>query len=318
MLACARLGAIHSVVFGGFASDELATRIDDAEPKVIVSASCGIEPDGVVAYKPLLDAAIDLAAQAGALHRPPAAAARGASSSRAAIRLGEAVARRRAGGVRLGRGDRPALHPLHLRHDRAAEGDRARQRRPRGRARVVDAERLRRRAGRGVLGGLGRRLGRRALVHRLRAAPPRLHDGALRGQAGRHAGRGRVLAGDRGARRRDAVHRADGVPRDPAAGSGRASTSGGYDLSRLPHAVPRRRALRPGDAALGRAAARRAGDRPLVADRDRLADRRELPRHRAAAGRSRARRPGRCPGWDVRVLDGERREPGAARSARSS
>ncbi len=58
MLACARLGAIHSVVFGGFAANELASRIEDAEPKVVVSASCGIEPSGVVAYKPLLDAAI--------------------------------------------------------------------------------------------------------------------------------------------------------------------------------------------------------------------------------------------------------------------
>jgi propionyl-CoA synthetase len=61
MLACARIGAIHSVVFGGFAANELATRLDDAEPKVIVSASCGIEPGRIVAYKPLLDAAIDLA-----------------------------------------------------------------------------------------------------------------------------------------------------------------------------------------------------------------------------------------------------------------
>jgi propionyl-CoA synthetase len=57
MLACARLGAIHSVVFGGFASNELASRIDDAKPKVVVSASCGIEPGRLVAYKPLLDAA---------------------------------------------------------------------------------------------------------------------------------------------------------------------------------------------------------------------------------------------------------------------
>src|SRR5205085_10714717 len=58
MLACARLGAVHSVVFGGFAANELATRIEDAKPKVIVSASCGIEPGRLVAYKPLLDAAI--------------------------------------------------------------------------------------------------------------------------------------------------------------------------------------------------------------------------------------------------------------------
>ena len=61
MLACARIGAIHSVVFGGFAAKELATRIDDARPKVILSASCGIEPNRTIAYKPLLDEAIALA-----------------------------------------------------------------------------------------------------------------------------------------------------------------------------------------------------------------------------------------------------------------
>ncbi|MCO5059353.1 MAG: propionyl-CoA synthetase [Rhizobiaceae bacterium] len=61
MLACARLGAIHSVVFGGFAAKELATRIDDARPDLIISASCGIEPGRVVAYKPLLDGAISMA-----------------------------------------------------------------------------------------------------------------------------------------------------------------------------------------------------------------------------------------------------------------
>lgn len=62
MLACARIGAVHSVVFGGFASHELAKRIDDAEPKLVLTASCGLEPGRIVAYKPLLDAAIDLAA----------------------------------------------------------------------------------------------------------------------------------------------------------------------------------------------------------------------------------------------------------------
>ncbi|WP_424984421.1 propionate-CoA ligase PrpE [Microbulbifer sp. S227A] len=61
MLACARLGAVHSVVFGGFASNELAVRIDDCKPKAIIAASCGIEPGRVVHYKPLLDGAIDLA-----------------------------------------------------------------------------------------------------------------------------------------------------------------------------------------------------------------------------------------------------------------
>ncbi len=65
MLACARLGAIHSVVFGGFAAAELATRIADAKPRVIVSASCGLEPGRTIAYKPLLDAAIELSS-----HKP--------------------------------------------------------------------------------------------------------------------------------------------------------------------------------------------------------------------------------------------------------
>ena len=67
MLACARIGAVHSVVFGGFAAMELATRIDDAKPKLILSASCGLEPGRIVKYKPLLDEAIKLAS-----HKPDA------------------------------------------------------------------------------------------------------------------------------------------------------------------------------------------------------------------------------------------------------
>jgi propionyl-CoA synthetase len=61
MLACARIGAVHSVVFGGFSAHELATRIDDAKPRVVVAGSCGIEPSRVVQYKPLLDRAVDQA-----------------------------------------------------------------------------------------------------------------------------------------------------------------------------------------------------------------------------------------------------------------
>ena len=79
ILACARLGAVHSVVFGGFAANELATRIDDARPKVIVSASCGIEVNRVIEYKPLLDEAVRLAQHKPAaclvLQRPQAPAA---------------------------------------------------------------------------------------------------------------------------------------------------------------------------------------------------------------------------------------------------
>jgi propionyl-CoA synthetase len=78
MLACARLGAVHSVVFGGFAANELATRIDDCHPKVVVSASCGIEGSRVIPYKPMLDGAIELATHKPAhcviLQRPQATA----------------------------------------------------------------------------------------------------------------------------------------------------------------------------------------------------------------------------------------------------
>ncbi len=83
MLACARIGAVHSVVFGGFAPRELAIRIDDAAPKVIVSASCGIEGKRVIEYKPLLDRAIELASykpqRCVILQRPQARASLGAT-----------------------------------------------------------------------------------------------------------------------------------------------------------------------------------------------------------------------------------------------
>src|SRR5256886_16161765 len=73
-LACARIGAVHSVVFGGFAAKELATRIEDARPKLILSASCGIEPGRIVQYKPLLGDAIALSSVKPEacliLHRP--------------------------------------------------------------------------------------------------------------------------------------------------------------------------------------------------------------------------------------------------------
>ncbi len=83
MLACARLGAVHSVVFGGFAANELAVRIDDAQPKVIVSASCGIEPGRIVEYKPLLDEAIATAA-----HKPAACVILQREQARAALTEG--------------------------------------------------------------------------------------------------------------------------------------------------------------------------------------------------------------------------------------
>jgi len=83
MLACARIGVVHSVVFGGFAAHELATRIDDAKPKLILLASCGLEPGRVVAYKPLVDAAI-----AHAEHTPDGCLVLQRSTEPAAMRAG--------------------------------------------------------------------------------------------------------------------------------------------------------------------------------------------------------------------------------------
>jgi propionyl-CoA synthetase len=83
MLATARLGAVHSVVFGGFAAKELATRINDAKPKVVVSASCGIEPNRVVVYKPLLDEAIAISA-----HKPSACIIKARPQAEAALTAG--------------------------------------------------------------------------------------------------------------------------------------------------------------------------------------------------------------------------------------
>ena len=144
-------------------------------------------------------------------------------------------------------------------------------------------EPLRHRARRGLLGRLRRRLGGRPLLHLLRAAAARLHDDPLRGQAGRHARRRRVLARDRRARGGGHVHRAHRLPRHQEGGpQGRAHRP--LRPARLPHAVPGRRARRPRDHQVGRGQPQGAGLRPLVADRDRLADLRQPGGPRRAAG----------------------------------
>jgi propionyl-CoA synthetase len=115
MLACARIGAVHSVVFGGFAAKELATRIDDAKPKVILSASCGIEGARVVAYKPLLDEAIGLSG-----HKPEACLLFQRPQAEAALQAGrdwdweETVAAARAAGRRAPCVPVAATDPLYI------------------------------------------------------------------------------------------------------------------------------------------------------------------------------------------------------------
>ena len=120
MLACARLGAVHSVVFGGFAAHELAARIDDARPAAIVTASCGIEPTRIVEYKPMIDAALDMAE-----HAPPACVIVQRDQHPCEPLAGrdldwnELMAERRAGRCGARRGHRPAVRAVHVGHDRA-------------------------------------------------------------------------------------------------------------------------------------------------------------------------------------------------------
>ena len=163
-------------------------------------------------------------AQAADLPDPAAPAMRGDAGRRPRPRLAQNLGAR--GRIRqdlrmrAGARHRPALHPLHLRHHRHPQGRGARQWRPHGRAQMVDAISLRRQSRRSVVVGLRRRLGGRPLLHRLRAAVPRLHLDPLRGQAGRHARRRRLLARLRRPRRGLAVHRADRLPRHPQGGPG--------------------------------------------------------------------------------------------------
>ena len=145
MLATARLGAIHSVVFGGFASNELAKRLDDAKPKVVVSSSCGVEPGRIVAYKPLLDKAIEIAAHKPEsciiLQRPIPTAQLHAGRDHDWARL---VADAKSQGLSAECVAVQATDPLYILYtsgsNRRAQGHRARQWRSHGRSVVVDAE----------------------------------------------------------------------------------------------------------------------------------------------------------------------------------
>ena len=124
MLACARIGAIHSVVFGGFAPKELATRIDDAKPKMILSASCGIEPKRTIAYKPLLDAAIDIAdhkpEHCMIYQRPELEAALDKDRD---INWHTVILKTKAAGARTGYANLKAIDPLYILYTSGTTGE---------------------------------------------------------------------------------------------------------------------------------------------------------------------------------------------------
>ena len=222
MLACARIGAIHSVVFGGFASGSLASRIDDAEPKVVVSADAGSRAGKVIAYKPLLDEAIRLAApQAGARCCWSTAASRrwtrdaGRDEDYAALRERHLDAQVPCAWLDSTTSE---LHALHQRHDRPAERRAARHRRLRGRAGGEHEAHLLRPGRRDLLLHQRHRLGRRPQLHRLRAADRRHGDDHVRRPADPARRRHLVAAGREVQGHRD-VHRADRDPRAEEAGS---------------------------------------------------------------------------------------------------
>jgi len=176
MLACARIGAIHSVVFGGFASHELAVRIDDCKPKVIISASCGIEHGKVVDYKRLLDFAIEMAH-----FKPEICIIRQREQLKAELNeerdlswkqslLGAEPAQCAPPGS-----NRSPLHSLHLRHHWPAERDCPRQRRAHGCPEMEHGQCLQCPARRGLLGSKRCGLGCRPLLHCLCPAPSWMH-----------------------------------------------------------------------------------------------------------------------------------------------
>ena len=196
MLAWARIGAVHSVVFGGFAANELAVRIDDAKPKVIVSASCGIEVKRVIPYKPLLDKAIETGRPANRksciiLQRPQEKAEMTAGRDLDWNEVTAAAEPHDCVPV-------AATDPLYILYTSGttgvAERRGARQRRTRRGPQVDHEEHLQHRRRRRLLGRLRRRLGRGPLLHRLRSPVQRVHDDPLRRQTGRHTRCRRFLA----------------------------------------------------------------------------------------------------------------------------
>ena len=212
MLATARIGAVHSVVFGGFAPKELAIRIDDATPTVIVSASCGIEGTRVIEYHPLLSKAIDLAVHKPAkrviLQRPQATAALGPDDVDWHVALAAATP---AAPVAV-----KATDPLYILYTSGTTG------KPKGVVRdcggyavalqwsmrnVYDIG-----AGETTLHRLRCRMGGRAFLHRVRTTACRSDHRVVRGQTGRHPGRRAILAGGRRPPREGHLHRPHRVP----------------------------------------------------------------------------------------------------------
>ena len=229
MLACARIGAVHSVVFGGFSPDSLAGRIEDCKSNVVITADEGLRGGRKVPLKANTDAAI--AKVGGVDHVIVVKRTGGAGQHGAGAR--RLVPRGRRGGDRRMpvRGDergRPAVHPLHLRLDRQAEGRAAHHRRLHGLHLDHASIRVRLSRRRHLLVHRRRRLGHRPQLHRLRPARERRHHADVRRRA-ELPDQLAVLGGDRQAQGQHLLHRAD---RDPRADAGRRG-AGEEDLAQI-------------------------------------------------------------------------------------
>ena len=227
-------------------------------------------------------------AQAADLPDPAAPAMRGDADGRPRPRLAQDLGARgqlrQDLRMRAGRRHRSALHPLHLRHHRHPERRGARQWRPHGRAQMVDAKSLRRQAGRGLVVAPPTSAGWSATPTSSMRRCSTAHLDHVRGQAGRHARRRRLLARLRRPRRGGAVHRADRVPRHQEGRPGRASCSSNTTCRKFRTLFLAGERADPPTIQWAEEHAESAGDRPLVADRDRLVHRRQSGGPRRAAG----------------------------------
>ena len=297
MLATARLGAVHSVVFGGFAPKELAARIRDAAPAAVVTASGGIEPSRRIEYLPAVEEALGLA---GVPDTPVLVKARDGFASSVADHAGwldwdtEMATAAPAAPV-----DVKATDPLYILYTSGTTGAPKGVVRDNGGHAVALSWTLENiydiGPGRRDVDRLRRRLGGGPFLHRVRPAAGRRHHRPLRRQARGHARRRGVLARHPGPQGQRAVHRAHRPARHPEGRPRGRSCSASYDISSLRTLFAAGERLDTDTFHWASPDPGRPGGGPLVADRDRLGHLRQ-PARASTACRSRPARPAcRCP-----------------------